>query len=258
MDTNTTTATPVAAAPAAAAPAVTPSADAMPAVPTPSVTTDAANLAAQPVIPEAATSQPDPFNFYGASQKPEATDNSSTPQPLIPSDSADYSIDFGANYKGTDAERNFLTSTAHKHNIPAEAASHFFQDTIDYYQAQIKQHNDTELAALQSLWGAEFDKRMGRAAEELDTFCRNLGISQEQAATYMSPEAFFLVDYFVSKLSESRAVGTNSASLPPTGEAAFNALLSDPTISEVLSNPNHPRYNEVANKVNRAAGHVLY
>lgn len=259
-----TTNTALNADPAAGAPAATqPNAAAAPSQPapppSPSVTMDAANLSQQPVTPEASPSaQPDPFNFIGASGKENEAVVSSLTHASPPDANPDYSIDFGPGYRGSDSEREFLTSTAHKHNISAESASGFFRDAIDYYTAQVQEHNQTELKALQDLWGADFDRRMGRAASELDNFCRNLGISPDQASAYMSPEAFFLVDYFVSRLSESRAVGTKSAAVAATGKAAYESMMSDPAIADILANPNHPQYRAIADRANRALGSDVY
>ncbi len=172
----------------------------------------------------------------------------------------DYAPDYGANWRGTEDERVAITDLAQKAGLSVEGAGKFVSSVLDYYTEQQQQNNQKEFAALQELWGKDFDKKLGATCQALNQFANEMGLDNVQRQAYMRPEAFLLVNHLLSRLGEHPAMGVNSPASSVSGKAEYDRIMKDPEneVHEILMNPNHPKYRETADKMNALAGVSLY
>ena len=172
----------------------------------------------------------------------------------------DYSPDYGANWRGSDEERSAITDLAQKAGLSVEGAGKFVSSVLDYYTEQNQQNNQKEFAALQELWGKDFDKKLGATCQALNQFANEMGLDNQQRQAYMRPEAFLLVNHLLSRLGEHPALGVSSPAPAVAGKSEYDRIMSDPgnEVHDILINPNHPKYKETAEKMNALAGVNLF
>lgn len=211
------------------------------------VTQEATTVATQP-----SEQQTNPFDFTAVQS--DAPQNTAAQTETT----TDYAPDYGANWRGTDDERVAITGLAQKAGLSVEGAGKFVSSVLDYYTEQQQQNNQKEFAALQELWGKDFDKKLGATCQALNQFANEMGLNNVQRQAYMRPEAFLLVNHLLSRLGEHPAVGTSSPSI--TAKSEYEQIMSDPSneVHDILMNPNHPKYRETADRMNRLAGVNLY
>ncbi len=219
---------------------------------TPDVTPQTSSPATQPTDQQPTASNP--FDFTAVQS--DSPQNSSA----HPETTTDYAPDYGANWHGTDDERSAINNLAQQAGLSVEGAGKFVSSVLDYYTEQQRQNNASEFAALQELWGKDFDKNLGATCQALNQFANEMGLDDAQRQAFMRPEAFLLVNHLLTRLGEHPAVGVNSPSPVMNAKAEYDRIMADPEneVHEILINPNHPKYRETADRMNALAGFHLY
>ena len=187
-------------------------------------------------------------------------DNAPQDAAAQPETTTDYAPDYGANWHGTEDERAAITDLAQKAGLSVEGAGKFVSSVLDYYIEQNQQNNQKEFAALQELWGKDFDKKLGATCQALNQFANEMGLDNQQRQAYMRPEAFLLVNHLLSRLGEHPALGVSSPAPAVAGKTEYERIMNDPEsdVHDILLNPNHPKYKETAEKMNALAGVNLF
>ena len=205
---------------------------------------------------EQQTTTGNPFDFTANAAKQETPQDAATQTETT----TDYAPDYGANWRGTDDERVAITDLAQKAGLSVEGAGKFVSSVLDYYTEKNKENNEKEFAALQELWGKDFDKKLGATCQALNQFANEMGLDNVQRQAYMRPEAFLLVNHLLSRLGEHPSIGVNSPAPAISGKAEYDRIMGDPEneVHDILLNPNHPKYRETADKMNALAGIKLY
>lgn len=215
-----------------------------PALPTPA---DPAPTPEQPAPPA------NPFDFTQFTDEPE------TAPAEPPADPSPYQIEFGEQFVGSADDRELITKHAQACGLEAATASKFVNAVYAGIRERQQEHDAAELQALQNIWGADFDRNTHATGKLIFDACKELGVPQEAMVSFMRPDTYLLVNHLRSKMGETRAVGLATPSRKEGPEDAMR-LLNAPGSEEVsiLSNPNHPKYRETADAMNKRFGVNLF
>lgn len=222
---------------------------------------EAGDIEATPEVPvETATEeteevQVNPFDFTTEEAESEESGDSTADAP-----EGEYTLDFGADFGGTDDVRNLITKQAREAGISAEAGSRFVAAVCRGLKEDAIAQGQAAYKALEEQWGAKFGKNMKDTKAALHGMLKEGVIAENEVAGLMNPAVFKLVNHLTSRMGEGGgAIGTKAAAkVDPATE--YSRIMNDPKSHEfqVLMNPSHPEYKSVAERVNKLVGRRLY
>ena len=211
--------------------------------------------AAMDAAPEAQEVEPEvnPFDFTA-----EPEDDAEDDVQAETAD-ADYTLDFGEAFGGTDAVRSMITQHAREAGISVAAGSKFVAAVCKSLKADAIEQGNAAYKALEDTWGADFNRNMRSTKGVLHGLLKEGVIGEAEVAGLMSPAVFKLVHHLHGRMGEGASVGTKQAAKEDAA-TEYNRIMSDTKSHEfqVLMNPNHPEYKAVSERVNRLAGRRLF
>lgn len=197
--------------------------------------------------------QVNPFDFTAEPEEDGGDSTADAPE------EGEYTLDFGADFGGTDDVRNLITKQAREAGISAEAGSKFVAAVCRGLKEGVIAQGQAAYKQLEDVWGAEFGKNMKGTKATLHGMLKEGVISESEVAGLMNPAVFKLVNHLRSRMGEGASVGTKQAAKEdPATEYA--RIMNDTKSHEfqVLMNPSHPEYKAIAERVNKLVGRRLY
>lgn len=220
---------------------------------------EAGDIEATPEVPVETTTETgeevqeqNPFDFT-AEPEEESEESADAPE------EGEYTLDFGADFGGTDEVRSMITKHARDAGISAEAGSKFVAAVCRGLKEGVIAQGQAAYKQLEDVWGADFGKNMKGTKATLHGMLKEGVISESEVAGLMNPAVFKLVNHLRSRMGEGASVGTKQAAKEdPATEYA--RIMNDTKSHEfqVLMNPSHPEYKAIAERVNKLVGRRLY
>ena len=206
---------------------------------------------------EAAEVPVNPFDF-SAEPEAEAGDGEAGAEEAAEAE-ADYVLDFGEAFGGTDEVRAMITARAKEAGISAEAGSRFIAGVCEQLRADALRQAQAGYKALEDEWKGDFGVRMQRCKGVLHGLLKEGVVRQEDMPGLMNEAVFRLVDSLGARLGERGAVGTREAAAA-SARTKYEEIMGNPKSAEfqILMNPSHPKYRETADYVNRLAGSRVF
>lgn len=207
---------------------------------------------------EAAEAEPvNPFDF-SAEPEAEAEEGEAGAKEAEQAE-ADYVLDFGEAFGGTDEVRAMITARAKESGISAEAGSRFIAGVCEQLRQDALRQAQDGYKALEDEWKGDFGVRMQRCKSVLHGLLKEGVVKQEDMAGLMNQAVFRIVDSLGARLGERGAVGTREAAAA-NARTKYDEIMGNPKSAEfqILMNPSHPKYRETADYVNRLAGSRVF
>lgn len=199
----------------------------------------------------------DPWDF-SAEEAEEADDAEGSPAPDTEDDAepeAEYVLEFGKYYSGSDETTARITAIAKESGLDAKGFSKALQGITEYLVEQKEQVRSAGLEELKSAWKGDFDKNMKQVRGVLRGAFSGQELSADRKAALQSADVFKLVHYLASRGGEqSAAVGRSAPAMSPKQMADDMLNNPDNPLREALLNPSHAKHKYAAEKYNKLFG----
>lgn len=192
------------------------------------------------VAAEVSADAVDPFDF--SAEEPEETGgDAEVKQEAAAADEAEYVLEFGEHYTGSEETTARITAIAKEAGLDAKGFSTAMQGITQMLVEQQAAARSAAVDELKGVWKGDFDKNMKQVRGVLRSAFAGQELSAERKAALQSADVFKLVHHLAGKLGESSAALGKAA---PAMSAAQEA-------EDMLENPNNPLRDALLNFSNK-------
>ena len=188
------------------------------------------------VAADVSTDAVDPFDF-SADEPEETGGDAEVKQEAAAADEAEYVLEFGEHYTGSEETTARITAIAKEAGLDAKGFSAAMQGITQMLVEQQAAARSAAVDELKGVWKGDFDKNMKQVRGVLRSAFAGQELSAERKAALKSADVFKLVHHLAGKLGESSAALGKAA---PAMSAAQEA-------EDMLNNPNNPLRNALLN-----------
>ncbi len=174
---------------------------------------------------------------------------------------ADYALDLGEYWGGTDQLRGNINTRAQEAGITAEQGSRFVSSVIADMHAEEQARLAAGAQQLRADWGEQYNSNVKATQEFISRAAQGAGLSPQQVALLNSREGFLLMNSIRQGLGESRATSSSSTT-PPNSRDQARDMLHNPNnpYHEALTNLNAPleKRREAVQRYNELMGMTIF
>ncbi len=176
--------------------------------------------------------------------------------------SAEYTLDLGEHWGGTDGLRGNIITRAQEAGLTSEQGSRFVASVIADMHAEESARIEASNKQLRADWGEHYESNVSETQKFITRMAESAGLQSDQVSALHSSDGLVLMNAIRQQFSEGKTQGGGNASAALSAKDQMRAMLHDPSnpYYEGLTNLNAPieKRREAVSRYNSLSGYNVY